>query len=138
MVKCIRTTRAERESAVHPDDLARRRRLSGYAKLSPDETRWWDMTDRNGEPLKVGDEVLLRGPGDDEASLVQIVEELANNEYPVQFVVAASTWTPADLPVHDGVIDANFAAVEAGRATRPEPIVVAGTDLEVFEYDDDE
>ena len=37
MVKCIRTTRAERESAVHPDDLARRRRLNGYAKLSPDE-----------------------------------------------------------------------------------------------------
>ena len=37
MVKCIRTTRADCESAVHPDDLARRRRLSGYAKLSPDE-----------------------------------------------------------------------------------------------------
>jgi len=95
------------------------------------------MTDRNGEPLKVGDEVLLRGPGNDEASLVQIVEELANNEYLVQFVVAASSWM-ADLPPHDAVIDANFSAVDAGRATRPEPIVVAGTDLEVFEYDDDD
>jgi len=111
--------------------------LDGYAKLSRNETRW-AMTDRNGEPLNVGDEVLLRGSKEDDAALVTILEERADNMYLVRLVEQASAWTPANLPLHDAIIDANLPAVEAWRETSGEPFVVAGAALEVFEYDHDD
>ena len=96
------------------------------------------MTDRNGEPLNVGDEVLLRGSKEDDAALVTILEERADNMYLVRLVEQASAWTPANLPLHDAIIDANLPAVEAWRETSGEPFVVAGAALEVFEYDHDD
>lgn len=97
------------------------------------------MSDRNGEPLSIGDEVLLRGPKEDDAALVTVLEERADNTYLVQFVEGSSAaWTLADLPLHDAAIDAAWPAFEAARETLGEAFVAAGSALEVFEYDNDE
>ena len=96
------------------------------------------MSDRNGKQLNAGDEVLLRGPKEDDAALVGIIEELPENRYRVRWVDEASAWALAELPLHDAAIDAGWPAVEAGRAIHDESFIVAGSQLEAFEFDGDE